>query len=92
MTTKHPRKTRSGSGLGITCPHCQQRALLRCSNIMSALVREKTYRCTNDECDHVFIAVEEIQRTVVPPRIACPDINLPLSKVNGHLSKGEHHE
>lgn len=73
-------------GQGIDCPHCKQRATLRRTVPMSDLIREKTYRCSNDNCGHVFISVEEIQRTVVPPRTPNPGINLPLSKVSGHLA------
>ena len=72
--------------IGINCPHCDCRALQRRTVVLSALVREKCYRCTNDECGHVFIAVEEIQRTVVPPRTAKSGINLPLSKIGGHIA------
>lgn len=74
-------------GLGTNCPHCEQRALLRRSTIMGRLVREKVYRCSNDECGFVFVAIEEIQRTVVPPRTPHPDVTLPLGKISGHLDK-----
>lgn len=79
---KQRSKAHSSGGLGITCPHCNMRALQRRTVVMSPLVREKVYRCTNDECGHVFITIEEIQRTVVPPRVLNPSINLPLSKLH----------
>lgn len=75
--------------VAINCPHCLKRAFLRRTNLMSELIREKTYRCSNDECGHVFISVEEIQRTVVPPRSPRAGINLPLAKVAGHLAEGK---
>ena len=70
------------------CPHCLSVLTVRRTKVMSALVREKTYRCSNLECGFVGIAVEEMQRTVVPPRTARPGVDLPLSKVSGHLIKG----
>jgi hypothetical protein len=70
-----------GKGAGITCPHCDRRALLRRTKAISALTREKTYRCNNDNCGHVFVSVEEIQRTVVQPRSPRDGIRLPMSKM-----------
>ncbi|MCS6134011.1 ogr/Delta-like zinc finger family protein [Shewanella baltica] len=70
-----------GRGAGITCPHCDSRALLRRTKAISELTREKTYRCNNDNCGHVFVSVEEIQRTVVRPRQPRDGVNLPMSKM-----------
>lgn len=70
-----------GKGAGITCPHCDHRALLRRTRAISTFTREKTYRCSNDQCGHVFVSVEEIQRTVVMPRQPRAGINLPMSKI-----------
>ncbi|MGL4734295.1 MAG: ogr/Delta-like zinc finger family protein [Enterovibrio sp.] len=68
-----------GKGAGITCPHCDERALLRRTTKMSNLTREKTYRCNNDYCGHIFISIEEIQRTVVQPRHKKPGVSLQVS-------------
>ena len=68
------------------CPHCDNRALQRRSEPMSSLVREKTYQCSHLECGHVFIAVEEIQRTLVPPRTPKLGVDLPLAKVAGAIA------
>lgn len=67
-------------GSGMTCPHCGQKALIRRTEIMSDLSRQKTYRCQSDTCGHVFVAIEEIVRTVVPPRVAKPGVKLPLAQ------------
>ena len=70
-----------GCGAGITCPHCDSRALQRRTRSITPLTREKTYRCNNDECGFIFVSIEEIQRTVVPPRIPRSGINLQMSRV-----------
>ncbi len=68
------------NGLGMDCPHCGQRAKQRRTDIKSALTREKVWRCDNDECGHVFVSMEEIVRTITPPMVAKPGINLPMTK------------
>lgn len=70
-----------GCGAGMTCPHCDSRALQRRTRAITPLTREKTYRCNNDECGHIFVSIEEIQRTVVPPRIRREGINLQMSRI-----------
>jgi DNA-directed RNA polymerase subunit RPC12/RpoP len=71
-----------GCGAGMTCPHCDSRALQRRTRSITPLTREKTYRCNNDECGHIFVSIEEIQRTVVSPRICREGINLQMSRIS----------
>lgn len=77
-----------GKGAGITCPHCDERALLRRTTKMSNFTREKTYRCNNDFCGHIFISIEEIQRTVVSPRQCRQGVNLPMSNLQAVNKNG----
>ncbi|PWF64933.1 transcriptional regulator [Shewanella sp. BC20] len=76
-----------GRGAGITCPHCDCRALQRRTRAITTLTREKTYRCNNDDCGHVFVSIEEIQRTVVQPRTRKEGINLQTSRKGETLQK-----
>jgi len=76
-----------GRGAGITCPHCDSRALQRRTRAITPLTREKTYRCNNDDCGHVFVSIEEIQRTVVQPRTRKEGINLQTSRKGETLQK-----
>lgn len=76
-----------GCGAGMTCPHCDSRALQRRTRAITPLTREKTYRCNNDDCGHIFVSIEEIQRTVVPPRIKRDGINLRMSKLTKPQTK-----
>ncbi|MFV0595469.1 ogr/Delta-like zinc finger family protein [Shewanella sp.] len=83
--SEEPKKTTrksSARGAGITCPHCDSRALLRRTRAITLLTREKTYRCDNDECGHIFVSIEEIQRTVVPPRVSREGVNLQISRIS----------
>lgn len=74
-----------GSGIGITCPHCGQRALQKKTNLISNLTREKMYCCSNMYCGHVFVSIEEIQRTVVPSHTPKAGVNLPMTAIAQRL-------
>lgn len=58
------------------CPHCRQRAICRTSKRVSDLSRELTYQCTNVECGHTFVALEEIVRTISPSAVPRAGITL----------------
>lgn len=47
MSTRHP---------GITCPHCDAKAIVRSSKQVGAMTRDLTYVCTDDDCGHRFVA------------------------------------
>jgi DNA-directed RNA polymerase subunit RPC12/RpoP len=79
-----------GCGAGMTCPHCDSRALQRRTRSITPLTREKTYRCNNDECGHIFVSIEEIQRTVVQPRIRREGINLQMSRITAPQTEPSH--
>lgn len=66
-------------GHGIDCPHCGHRAKQLGTSLRSIYTREKKYRCSNLECNFVFITMEEIVRTVAPSANPNPDINLPMT-------------
>lgn len=62
------------------CPHCKSRAVVRTSERLSAVTRRMTYQCTNVECSHTFVAMEEVIRTICPSAMPDPGINLPVHR------------
>jgi hypothetical protein len=64
---------------GITCPHCNSPATQRFARTLSALVRDVTYRCENDDCGHGFVAQIGIIRTTIPSASPNPEIFLPFA-------------
>lgn len=76
--SKKGRKLRA-EGTRMACPHCKADSVIRTSWVMTALMRETTYACSNPECGHTFIALTEIVRTLSPSATPDPAINLPLS-------------
>ncbi|QVK22187.1 ogr/Delta-like zinc finger family protein [Shewanella dokdonensis] len=73
-----------GNGNGMYCPNCGGRAHLRRTKQMSDCTRERLYVCSNIEgekpCGMSFVAIEEVQRMVVPPAIKTPGkVTLPMS-------------
>lgn len=75
---KSGRKVRS-EGTRMACPHCSAQCTIRTSWLMSRLMRELTYACTNPECGHTFVAMTEIVRTLSPSATPDPSVQLPLS-------------
>lgn len=65
--------------ISIHCPICRTRAIARTSREMSRTMREITYRCTNDECGHTYVAHLEVVRTLVPSIIDNPEVSIPFS-------------
>ena len=64
---------------GTHCPHCGRTARARTSRQLTDTTRETTYVCRNEYCGHVFVAVTEAVRTLSPPAIPNPAINLPFT-------------
>ncbi|RGE46145.1 transcriptional regulator [Comamonas testosteroni] len=75
---KGGKKVRS-EGTRMACPHCGFDSVIRTSWMMTKLMRETTYQCSNPECSHSFIALTEIVRTLSPSATPDPTINIPLS-------------
>lgn len=61
------------------CPHCGADCEIRTSEGMTITMRETTYRCTNPECGHTFVARLEIVRTLSPSATPNPSVSLPIS-------------
>ena len=77
-----PRRTGKkvrAEGTRMACPHCEFDSVIRTSWVMTKLMRETTYQCTNPECGHTFIALTEIVRTLSPSATPDPQVNIPLS-------------
>ena len=66
-------------GTRMACPHCGFDSVIRTSWVMTKLMRETTYQCTNPECGHTFAALTEIVRTLSPSATPDPTVNIPLS-------------
>lgn len=62
------------------CPHCKERAIVRTSERLSAITRRMTYQCTNVQCAHTFVAMEEVVRTICASAIPDPQITLPVHR------------
>lgn len=66
--------------LRIRCPHCGAQANCRKSEMLSPLLKELTFICTNfTECGHVFVANLEVVRTLSLSAVPNPDIHIQLS-------------
>ena len=70
------------SSFRLICPHCGCNADIPASKQQSVLVRVTYARCTNYQCGHTFVTHTEAVRTLNPPRVANPLINLPLSQTS----------
>ena len=61
----------------IRCPHCGCPAHTRRTEYQSELTRELRYQCTNIDCGHTFVSLEQIVRTISPSAIPSKRIKLP---------------
>jgi len=75
--TKKPTKHRLP---GMSCPHCNSPSTVRFARPLSAMVREVTYRCENDDCGHGFVAQIAAIRTTIPSANPNPTVHLPFAK------------
>lgn len=62
------------------CPHCEHVSLGYHCEQLSALSREISYMCLNEECNHRFVTLNYIVRTTSLSMIPNPKISIPLSK------------
>lgn len=62
------------------CPHCEAYARHTKSSELDITCKEITFRCTNDDCGHVFVATLSATRTLVPSARPNMKIRLPFSK------------
>ncbi|EPD35077.1 hypothetical protein HMPREF9701_05456 [Delftia acidovorans CCUG 274B] len=60
------------------CPHCSEFAYTRTSSPLTNTSRETIFQCRNIDCGHVFSAVTEINRTIVPSARPNPQVILPM--------------
>lgn len=80
--------------MALPCPICNAKAYIRTSRPMSELTREQYYHCTNAKCEHVFVAMISIVRTVggslLPPdkQSGWPhEHKVPVSPSRGYASQ-----
>lgn len=67
--------------MGFICWRCGTRATSQTLRVMSPLLKEAGYRCTNIDCGHTFVVALEAIRTLNPGAYpAPPGIVVPLSK------------
>jgi uncharacterized Zn finger protein len=66
--------------IGLPCPHCERSVRAIKSRTMSAMFKEITYRCTNEECGHVFVAGLEVLRTVSLSATPNYQVRIPISQ------------
>jgi len=71
------------------CPHCQQKALVKTSRLMSLISRETYYQCSNIECGHTWASVTTAIRTIVPSRTPNPEVHIPLSERSQAMSEAQ---
>lgn len=60
------------------CPHCKSLARCRTSERQSPVTRRIVYQCSNVECGHTFVAMEEVIRTISPSAMPDPHVVLPV--------------
>ncbi|OZI26836.1 hypothetical protein CAL26_05855 [Bordetella genomosp. 9] len=65
--------------IGQHCPHCGHFATVRTSETMSPTLRVLYFQCRSLFCGHTWVSHLEAVRTVSPPAIANPAIDLPLA-------------
>lgn len=63
----------------IHCPHCGARSMVRTSEELDNLVREIRFSCSDEDCNHSFLAQLSIVRTIRPSRKPNPKVHLPLA-------------
>lgn len=68
-----------GDRKGIVCPHCGSRVVTRTSWALSELARESIHACLNAACGHTFASITEVYRTISPPAIHRPGVELKVS-------------
>lgn len=70
--------------IGMNCPHCGHRAVIRTSIERTRTMRELYFLCPNLLCGHSWVSMLEAIRTISPPSEAFrhPDVNLPVSSRN----------
>lgn len=65
--------------IGQHCPHCGQFATVRTSETVSEIMRVLYFQCRDFTCGHTWVAQMEAVRTITPPSIPNPRVNLPIS-------------
>ena len=67
--------------MGFMCWRCGTRATSQTLRVISPLLKEAGYRCTNIDCGHTFVVALEAIRTLNPGAYPAPaGIVVPLSK------------
>lgn len=66
--------------IGMPCPHCSNTVRAIKSRTLSKMFKEITYRCTNEDCGHVFIAGLEVLRTVSLSATPDYEVKIPISQ------------
>lgn len=66
--------------ISLPCPHCKFPVRATKSRTMSDMFKEITYRCTNDECGHIFVAGLEVLRTVSLSAVPDSAVRIPMSQ------------
>lgn len=68
------------------CPHCKLKAVYSGSCELTPCYRRITFRCTNDDCGHIFVSGLIVEYSKTLSSIPDPTIRIPLSK---HIKKYE---
>ncbi|MBL0441847.1 ogr/Delta-like zinc finger family protein [Aeromonas veronii] len=71
----------------LKCPHCRHQAVVRKSKMITPLIGEAKYQCSNVECGHNFNAMFEITATISPSAMPNPSIVLEMSPRAKELAK-----
>lgn len=66
------------------CPHCKSKAVYSKSTELTPCYRRITFRCSNDDCGHIFVCGLNVEYTNTLSSIPDPTIRIPLSK---HIKK-----
>ena len=69
-----------GQRWGRVCPHCGAPSKIRSSQQITPSYAEQLRWCENPLCGHIWVDSIEAVRTLSPPAVPNPEINIPLSR------------
>lgn len=78
-----PKQRSHSMRIGMQCWHCGCRAHQVASVVLSPVVSEITYGCSNSSCGHVFVATATAIRSQRPSRKPNPEVRLPFFMKTG---------
>lgn len=76
---KHGAVRALGSGIRVSCPHCESPTIVRNSETVTRQTRQAKLICTNADCGHTFVVVVEAVKTISPSAMPHPSVHMPTA-------------